>query len=254
MTGAAVWRGLPRRTNPAAAAMPVALASPSALRRALSSAIPARVFSAAIAMAVSVAAIVSSVAPAAAQNADHYVLALSWSPTFSAGPNGDKEPLQCAADADRTFVVHGLWPNAPGQRLDNCRTQERGPSRQTVNAMLDIMPSRWLINHQWRKHGTCSQLSAKDYFAATRTAFQKVSVPPALATINRPINVEPAVLRAAFRRLNPELPEDGIYVRCRRDALVDVRFCLTLDLAFRSCPQVERSRCRSPILSVDPPL
>jgi len=51
--------------------------------------------------------------PAAfAQEVDHYVLSLSWSPTFCETADPERERLQCDPSADHTFIVHGLWPNS----------------------------------------------------------------------------------------------------------------------------------------------
>jgi ribonuclease T2 len=184
---------------------------------------------------------------------DHYVLALSWSPTFCETADPDRERLQCDPAADHTFIVHGLWPNTPEDAPAYCRSGRRGPSARTVESVLDIMPSRSLAAHQWRKHGTCSGLSATDYFATLRSAFERVRIPGGLATLTEDIAVRPRVLREAFLRLNPGLEEAGIYVRCRADRLVDVRICLTPDLAFRGCPRVERTRCRSDLIDVPAP-
>lgn len=200
------------------------------------------------------ALILAGLAPAgAAERVDHYVLALSWSPTYCASRKPADEPLQCGLDADRTFIVHGLWPNTADAAPSYCRTGARPPSRRVVDGVLDIMPSPGLVRYQWKKHGTCSNLSPADYFAVMRRAREKVQVPAGLATIRETIRVRPEVLRAAFLKANPGMKEDGIYIACRGDDLVDVRICLTPDLGFRACPGVARQRCRTKVLEVDPP-
>jgi ribonuclease T2 len=196
--------------------------------------------------------LVAPAAPAGAQAVDHYLLALSWSPTFCETADRERERLQCDPSADFTFIVHGLWPTTAGDSPAYCR-RGGGPSRRTARAMLDIMPSPGLIAHQWRKHGTCSGLDADDYFATVRRAFEAVTIPAGLATLSEDIDVAPEVLREAFLRTNPGLSEDGIFVRCRSDQLVEVRICMTPDLAFRPCPGIERRRCRSPLLDVPAP-
>lgn len=204
-------------------------------------------FAAALALAA------SGGAPALSADVDHYVLALSWSPTYCASRDPRDEPLQCALDADHTFIVHGLWPNTARSAPANCHTRARAPSRRTVDGMLDLMPDPGLVRYQWRKHGTCSNLSARDYFETVRRAAAAVTVPPGLATLRKAIKVRPEVLREAFLRANPGLPEDGIYIACRGEDLVDVRICLTPSLDFRDCPRVRNRRCRTPVLDVEPP-
>jgi ribonuclease T2 len=48
------------------------------------------------------------------------------------------------------------------------------------------------------------------------------------------------------------LREDGLAVTCDRGELEEVRICLTKDLEFRSCRQVDRSGCRAGNLFVPP--
>ncbi len=115
------------------------------------------------------------------------------------------------------------------------------------------MPSRGLVRHQWRKHGTCSGLDPAAYFDTIRRAREKVAIPPALNVPTDDIEVRPDVLREAFLRLNPGLPADGIYLRCRQGDLVDVRVCLSPDLDFIACPRAPGSTCRDRLIDVPAP-
>ena len=193
-----------------------------------------------LALALSVAALQGA---AFGQGVDHYILALSWSPTFCETADPDRERLQCNAEADNTFVVHGLWPNTRDDDPVFCRTDVRSPTRREVDAMLDIMPSRSLVRYEWRKHGTCSGLTAARYLATVRKAFASVTVPPGLATLRTDIDVRASVMRDAFLQANPGLPRDGIAVRCEAGQLSEVRLCLTPDLDFRRCPGSLRDSC-----------
>src|SRR5205085_838587 len=57
---------------------------------------------------------------------------------------------------------------------ENCETGgDRSVPEDQIKAMLDIMPSRDLVIHEWKKHGTCSGLSVKEYFARIRALFAK---------------------------------------------------------------------------------
>ncbi len=186
--------------------------------------------------------------PAAARDRagdfDFYVLSLSWSPTYCETDGRDNR-LQCGAGRPYAFVVHGLWPQYERGWPRACPTKERTwLSRKEVAPLTDIMPSPDLIFHEWREHGTCSGLTPNAYFALVRKARERVTIPPAFAHIDRPVTVEPSAVEAAFRKANPGLDASEIAVTCSRNRLSEVRLCLTKDLEFRSCPQVDRNGCR----------
>ena len=45
-------------------------------------------------------------------------------------------------------------------------------------------------------------------------------------------------------KANQSLPADGIAVTCDKRFLREVRICMTKDLKFRSCPEIDRRDCR----------
>ena len=177
---------------------------------------------------------------------DFYVLSLSWSPSYCEAEGKDANRLQCASGRPFAFVVHGLWPQYERGWPRRCPTRERTwLSRGEVSPLLDIMPSPDLIFHEWREHGTCSGLSPEAYFTLLRRARERVRVPPAFARIDKYVMVSPKAVEAAFLKANPGLDPDEIAVTCDRRHLREVRFCLTRDLAFRTCPEVDRNACRA---------
>ena len=92
---------------------------------------------------------------------DYYALALSWSPTHCSTPEGENDTLQCSRRDGRryAFVLHGLWPQYEHGYPESCRIEQRPFVPQPViDNVLDIMPSKGLVIHQYRKHGTCSGL------------------------------------------------------------------------------------------------
>ncbi len=181
---------------------------------------------------------------------DFYVLSLSWSPTYCLD-NGGSDRIQCGG-RPYAFVVHGLWPQYERGFPSDCPTDlSRSVPRRDVDAMLDVMPSRSLIRHEWQKHGTCSGLDQRDYFALIRKAQARVTIPAAFVDVTDPLTVSPAGVESAFRKANPGIPADGFSVFCD-SRLKEIRVCLTKDLAFRSCPEVERSACRRPQIVMPP--
>lgn len=188
-----------------------------------------------------------------ADDFDFYVLALSWSPTYCASAGRNADPMQCRAAKPYRFIVHGLWPQHERGFPAFCRSGPRDAPREAVNSILDIMPSRGLARHEWRKHGTCSGLDPQAYFKTTRRAFDRVKIPPAFNSIADGNRMTPDAVETAFRLANPGLRNNAIAVDCANGRLKEVRICLTRDLGFRSCPAVDRRGCRAANIFVPAP-
>lgn len=184
---------------------------------------------------------------------DFYVLSLSWSPSYCEAEGEDANRQQCGSGRPYGFVVHGLWPQFERGFPENCATGEPDVANQTVRRLYDVMPSAGLIRHQWRKHGACAGLDQTDYFATVRAAHDKVVVPEELRSLDAYRTVAPGAVEDAFRRANPMLPAQGITVACDERYLREVRICLTKELAFRPCPEIDRRSCRS-AAAVMPPV
>ena len=184
---------------------------------------------------------------------DFYVLALSWSPTFCARESGARNSEQCDAAADFGFIVHGLWPQYERGYPENCGAgaAERVPGR-LVGAMRDIMPDWGLVQHQWRRHGTCTGLSVAEYLETTRAAWARIKVPADFAMVSEPRTMSAGDIESAFVAANPGLDADGIAVSCDDGWVEEVRICMTRDLAFRACEEVDRRGCRQRSLKLPP--
>ncbi|HEV7434819.1 MAG TPA: ribonuclease [Pseudorhizobium sp.] len=184
---------------------------------------------------------------------DFYVLSLSWSPTYCASQEGGRSSQQCNASDRRAFVVHGLWPQHERGYPEFCASREPQRVPQALGeTMFDIMPSMGLIGHQWRKHGSCTGLSQRDYLAQTREAFGRVAIPAELAEGKRRLTLSSEEIEAAFVAANPGLTERGIAASCEGRQLEEVRICLTRNLQFRDCPEVDRRGCRLDRIDLPP--
>ena len=184
---------------------------------------------------------------------DFYVLALSWSPTWCAANDRDARTEQCDLDADNRFVVHGLWPQFERGYPASCRADERDVPRRYADALLPIMPSRRLIEHQWDKHGSCSGLSQVEYFATLAHAWKRVAIPGKLKRLRRGERIPPDEIEALFSIANPGLTEAGIAVSCKRGQLAEVRICMDRNLQYRACQEVDRRGCRGRPVNVPAP-
>jgi ribonuclease T2 len=184
---------------------------------------------------------------------DFYVLSLSWSPSFcesGGGRSGNNE--QCDRERPYAFVVHGLWPQYERGFPENCAEPAPWIDSKLINSMLDLMPARKLVIHEWQAHGTCSGLDADHFFATVRSAREKIKIPERFVRLNDYTMVSPDEVEDAFVAANPGLAHDMIAVACNRRYLSEVRICMGKDLAFHACPETERHTCRNPRIAMPP--
>lgn len=118
---------------------------------------------------------------------DNYIFSLSWQPAFCESHPDKKE---CSSRKEEDFhktnlVLHGLWPNKKGDKKHRygycgvpspirkqdkaaawCRMPDLHLSPATKNILHKIMPGyqSCLQNHEWYKHGTCSEMTSDEYF------------------------------------------------------------------------------------------
>lgn len=175
---------------------------------------------------------------------DFYVLSLSWSPSYCEAEGQQANGQQCRAGRPYAFVVHGLWPQFERGYPRNCPTNDSDLSSDELRGLYDLMPSAGLIRHEWRTHGTCSGLSQDDYFKVLRLARQKVEIPAEFKRLETYRMLAPRQVERAFLQSNPAMQADEIAVTCDRRYLREVRICMTKDLGFRACPEIERRACR----------
>jgi len=182
---------------------------------------------------------------------DFYVLSLSWSPTWCETDGRGSGSDQCAMGRRFGFVVHGLWPQFERGYPQDCKV-DRFPGDADVAAMSDLMPERDLVRHEWRKHGACSGLTPSAYLGKVRAARATVRIPDAFQRPDNYVMVSPAEVEAAFTRSNPGLRTGGIAIICDGRRLREVRICVTRDLEFRACGEVDRRGCRADRLVLPP--
>ena len=186
---------------------------------------------------------------------DYYSLVLSWSPTFCDSRQGKRSKQQCGRKRRYAFVVHGLWPQHEKGWPQNCRINRKDMwiPKNILNGMTDIMPSKRLIIHEWKKHGTCSGLNSADYYALARTLFKKIKIPARYLNPKNAIFTTPQQIEKDFTSTNRWLRPDMVSVKCgRRKRLRELRFCFTKDGEPRNCGRNERGDCRTDQLVLPP--
>lgn len=175
---------------------------------------------------------------------DYYVLALSWSPNWCAREGDARRSDQCDVRHDYGWVLHGLWPQNHRGWPSFCKTIERAPSRSMTAAMADISGSAGLAWHQWKKHGSCSGLSAADYYALSRRAYEMVNRPPVLRKLTQEVELPASVIEAAFLRANPDWQQDMLTITCNNGYIEEARLCLSKDLTPVPCGRDVIRDCR----------
>ena len=183
---------------------------------------------------------------------DYYVLSLSWSPTWCALEGDARSSPQCDASRDHGWVLHGLWPQYHRGYPSHCRTAERPPSRAMTAEMADIMGTSGLAWYQWKKHGSCTGLSAPAYYALSRQAYDAVNRPEVFRKLTKPVTLPAGVVEEAFLKANPGWEADMLTITCRDGRIQEARLCLSRDLEPVPCGRDVIRDCRMKDALFDP--
>ncbi|AXI53289.1 hypothetical protein SuNHUV7_10200 (plasmid) [Pseudoseohaeicola sp. NH-UV-7] len=176
---------------------------------------------------------------------DYYVMSLSWSPNWCAQKGDARNSDQCDARHDHGWILHGLWPQYHRGFPSLCRTTQRPPTRGMTDDMADIMGTSGLAWYQWKKHGTCSGLSASAYYALSRQAYESITRPPVFRQLDRAVRLPASVVEEAFLDANPELDRDMITITCKNNHIQEARLCLSKSLKPVPCGQDVVRDCTS---------
>lgn len=184
---------------------------------------------------------------------DGFVLAISWSPEFCKGREDDRRSAtQCGGLDNRPdqkrigdfgFILHGLWPEARGSDYPRWCAPAKPLSPRIIADNLCVMPSAYLINRQWAKHGICLTRNPASFFRISRTMFGAVQYPD-MDRFSRDDNLTIGQFRTAFAKANIGLRSDMVRIKAnRRGWLQEVRICLARNYKPRPCPaHIRRSR------------
>ncbi len=168
---------------------------------------------------------------------DYYVLSLSWSPNWCLREGDARGSPQCDTGTGHGWIMHGLWPQFHRGYPSFCKTSKRPPSRRMTREMADVMGTGGLAWHQWKKHGTCTDLTAQDYYALSRAAYARVNRPEIFRKLSRTVELPASVVEEAFLQANPNMEPDGVTITCRGDQIQEARICLSRTLDPVPCGQ-----------------
>jgi ribonuclease T2 len=186
--------------------------------------------------------------PSGSNQFDYYLLSLSWAPNYCAEHPSDHS-RECTAHT--AFVLHGLWPQSENGAPPMDCGEAAPPSNETVDRMLNFMPSRGLIRHEWSKHGTCSGLPADIYFRNVERAYSSVRVPEVYRSLSHDAKVKLRELEQTFASEN-HAPAEAFRTSCHEGELVGVEVCLDKNLSYHACTRSVRE-CPDEVVSVRAP-
>ena len=183
---------------------------------------------------------------------DYYVLVLGWTPSYCATEGKRRRDHQCEIERPHAFTLHGLWPQNVEGWPEECRMRKRPWVPQSViDDIRDIMPSKNLIIHEYRAHGTCSGLEPAQYFGLARDLYERISIPPRFSGADRGLRLTESEIETEFLKFNAWLKPNMIVVSCRAQNLLDVRICFGRDLFPKPCGRNEEQRiCRAGAINV----
>jgi ribonuclease T2 len=198
---------------------------------------------------LSVGTAASAMAQEHSRGRTRFILAASWEPAFCQTNQKKAECRNQSSDNhDATnFSLHGLWP----MRQEYCDVSEdlkqadRGRDwkdlppvqlSQDVKTKLDkVMPGTQsgLERHEWIKHGTCTKLSADQYFAIAAGLIAELNTSAVrdlfAQNIGRELDAES--IKAAFDQSFGEGANARIKMSCRRVGNVRMISELTIGLS-----------------------
>jgi ribonuclease T2 len=182
---------------------------------------------------------------------DYYLLTLSWAPDFCATAGANQDPRECGAGRHIGFVVHGLWPQAnQGRGPESCG--HASPVSQSIVAlMLNYIPTESLIQHEWQTHGTCTGLSADDYFAEVRKARDDLTIPAVFVSLSQTVTESAAQIETQLATANPSYPPVSFRATCTGGMLQEARICLDKTLKPQACT-ASAGECTAPSMKILP--
>jgi ribonuclease T2 len=116
---------------------------------------------------------------------DSYTLTLSWLAGFCEHSIYSNKAPECDAlnsteISVTNITIHGLWPNKKkcGRNYNYCTNNSLNLKETTINEISPWMPSFYYStnfgDHEWKKHGTCQELSDDEYFLLTKRLVKKI--------------------------------------------------------------------------------
>ena len=190
------------------------------------------------------------VSDTATSDFDYFLLTLSWAPEFCASNSSGRSSAECDPNKHMGLVVHGLWPQYDNGKWPQDCTSTPPVASATVNHIMPIMPGKELIQHEWANHGTCSGLSAHDYFGVIEKLYNELQVPPNFKKPSSSSAAVPTDIEQKFAKAN-NAPKGAFRISCPQNEFLAVEICLSKDFEYQACPSTLKD-CRAKKIKVRP--
>lgn len=181
-----------------------------------------------------------------------YLLSMTWEPNRCCS---ERDPQQCpplaGSFAATHLTLHGLWPNFTDeqsrgrprawpqycgayQHCERARAEDAScaPGVAVPDELARLAPgyvagTGGFATHEWSKHGSCTRLSAADYFRAELAAIRAIPGDATPDALHAAVGADLArdALQRAFG-----VPPDSVLLGCDPHCrLARVGFCLAKD-------------------------
>ena len=87
--------------------------------------------------------------------------------------------------------------------------------QSVIDDLRDVMPSKNLIIHEYRTHGTCSGLEPDQYFGLARDLYERVRIPQRFSGADGRLTLSQQEIEGEFLKANAWLKPNMIVVSCR---------------------------------------
>lgn len=176
-----------------------------------------------------------------------YTLVVTLTPAICALNPALQRLRQCQEGFSLT--VASLQPQLKnGKTIENCSQQPADLPPLQERIVERVMPDEQLRNRDWQRTGSCTGMSARNYFRTIAAFAGRLRVPPEF-NAEQEVLIDRNQLVGRLVDLNPGLRSDGLQLRCadhesfNNPILTEMRVCYSVRGQYASCPASVQSNC-----------
>ena len=176
----------------------------------------------------------------------YYTLSISLAPALCQLHPENRQLRIC--QEGYSIIVQGFWPESQdGRRVRNCSRENPELSPVQERVLEKVMPDDPLRAREWQRHGSCTGMTAQEYFRALMSRANRLRLPSQINKEGRDQVMDRSQLVSDIMKLNAGLPEKGIYLRCNLQEgtplLTELRVCYKPNGEFTECSASFKPNC-----------